>query len=163
MVFTSDKEDTSFHNYQDSRLPASSEPSSPSTISDVFDSFNDLKETPESMLAPQMNPAPTPARDTMLNHDDIPSFQDDGLSSNPKPEVFMKKSLLFLINTNFDVKTKVQWFGLKMEAGAEEWFKVLSATDKASIDTVQVAFQLAYPKEAEQVLMAGEKWARLLR
>lgn len=99
----------------------------------------------------------------MSNIDDVPSFRGDGLRNDPKPEVFMKKSLLFLINTNFDAKTKVQWFGLKMEAGAEEWFDGLGVADKATIDTVQAVFTIAYPKEVEQKLTAGEKWARLLK
>ncbi|KZP11187.1 hypothetical protein FIBSPDRAFT_962508 [Athelia psychrophila] len=99
----------------------------------------------------------------MANTDDVPSFRGDGLRNDPKPEVFMKKSLLFLINTTFDEKTKVQWFGLKMEAGAEEWFEALDAAEKLSIAAVKVAFERDYPKEAEQVLTAGEKWARVLK
>lgn len=99
----------------------------------------------------------------MSNHDDVPSFRGDGLRNDPRPEVFMKKCLLFLINSAFDEPTKIQWFALKMEADAETWFEGLPDTEKTTIADVKTAFEKAYPKEKEQVLTPGEKWVRLLK
>lgn len=99
----------------------------------------------------------------MPNQDDVPSFRGDGLRNDPRPEVFMKKCLLFLINSGFDAKTKAQWFELKLEAGAETWFEDLPLTEKDTIENIKIAFEKTYPKEKEQVLTAGEKWARLLK
>lgn len=99
----------------------------------------------------------------MPNNDDVPSFRGDGLRNDPRPEVFMKKCLLFLINSGFDANTKVAWFELKLDAGAETWFAGLDPKEKATVETIKAAFETTYPKEVEQVLTAGEKWARLLK
>lgn len=75
----------------------------------------------------------------------------------------MKKCLLFLINSGFDTKMKAQGFELKLEAGAETWFEALGPNEKDTIENIKIAFEKTYPKEVEQALTAGEKWARLLK